>query len=303
MKNGILILLFIIFWSCNNERKSTNFQDESNKIDTISFEYEGFNSGIILNLFSNGKFYYENYGYGCTGGGENEKVYGEYTMNNQKLILHPDSINIGIIPFTRHNNPIIQNLKYGADSLKVKTKYDILKWNNTYYLLSEERDSLFRNWYPMIIYDDIEYINEIKKWNDYYEFADFYNSGLEPRSHGKYLTRTDSNINDTLTTELDMKNINEKWRYLFLEKPITGRVIKLKKNKKRDPNVVDNYLVEIDKGSLDGVNIGVVIFKRKDFDDYIKIIKVFPNKSIGFFYQDDNVKKLKVGDTVKSSWR
>ena len=297
----ILLTLLIILSSCKNKTKSTNFQKETKKIDTIKYGYKGFNSGIKLHLFSNGNFYYNIYLYGCTGGGKNEKVYGKYTMNHQKLILYPDSISVGIIQFMRHDKPIISNLKYGVDSLKIPTKYEIIKWHNISYLLSEEKDLFFRYWYPMMFVDDKDYVNEINKWNDYYEFAYRYNSGLEPQFHGRYLTRIETESIDSLNNQFDIKKINKKWQHLFLEKPLTGIVLDIKKRKKKDPYEFDSYSVVINKGSLNGVNIGVVKFKRKNFDDHIEIIKVFPNKSIGIFYRDENVKKIKVGDTLTTS--
>jgi len=287
MKNGITIILILLIISCNDRNK--NISGENGKrIDTTHFKYNGFNVGTKLDLLNNGNFYYENYWYGCNGGGENMKVYGIYKIEDQKLILKPDSINLSTTPFTRHNNPITQTFKYGVDSLKIKTDYQIIKWDNNSYLLSAEKDD--------------EIFIDLEPENDFQRFAYFYNAGMEPKQHGVYLVHTKNTQSDSLNTTLNLKEIPVEWRNLFLEKPISAKILKIeKKIEILDENELVKYLIEIDKGSKDNVRIGLD-FIDENYSEYIKIIKVNDNKSVGVISYYDFQKRYKVGEIIKTNW-
>ncbi len=142
-----------------------------------------------------------------------------------------------------------------------------------------------------------DYIDTKRQWNDYYEFADFYNSGYEPKSHGRYLTQNFEVKNDSTFDNLDLNEINIKWRNLFLRRPITAKITKVTKNLSED-NVIESFLVEIDKGRKDGVIAGLTVLSRENLDDYIEIVEVHNEKSIGFCYLNEN--KYGVGDIVKT---
>ncbi|WP_117880476.1 hypothetical protein [Aureibaculum luteum] len=221
MKNGIVILLLLTIISCNDGNKNQKYSEEIvKKIDTTHFKFKGFNVGSKLDLLSNGNFYYENYWYGCMGGGENKKVYGIFHIEDKKLKLKPDSINLATLPFTRHNNPLIQTFKYGADSLKIKTEYDLINWGDNAYLLSSVKDD------PIFI--------DLEPENDFQRFAYYYNYGLEPKQHGEYLFYEKKTQSDSLNMKLNLKEIPIEWRNLFLEKPASAKALK---TGKKDENL------------------------------------------------------------------
>lgn len=295
MKYQLFILIIFAFLGCN-KGKNSKILNTDKKNDTIKYESKGFNSGIKLFLLKNNSFYYEKYFYGCLGGGESEKVYGKYEASKTELQLFPDSLSIGIIPYTRHGDPIISKLKYGIDSLKIKTSYKFINWKNYEFLISPEPDSLFRNSFIVVTNNYEEYNKVKRKWNNFYELAYYFNVGIELESDGNLLKREKGKIE----YDLDLNKIDNNWRFLFLKEPITAKIIEVTKNISDDENEVENYSLVIDKGSKHGINVGVVIFNRKDLEDHIEIVKVFPDKSIGFCYK--NEKEIKIGETIKTIW-
>jgi len=95
MNKIIYIFLLLSLYNCTNNNKTLNKKPVT-KTDTVFYKYKGFNNGIQLYLLSNKKFIYKFYSYGCTGGGEDEKVTGTYKRKDNQLLLVPDSVNIKV---------------------------------------------------------------------------------------------------------------------------------------------------------------------------------------------------------------
>lgn len=293
----LFLFISIMLLSCKHIDGVNNSGFEKS-IDTIKYDFKGFNIGIKLYLLSNETFYYENYGSACMGGGESEKVYGKYKNTQTDIQLYPDSLKIVIIPYNRHDKPIISKQVYGSDSLRIKTHYKIISRDSYEYLISEEPSHLFRNWLSWYR-EDFKNYNMVKRnWNDYYELAYFINTGLEPQSQGMYLRRKLNSDTNSTKIKIGLSEIDTPWKSLFLEQPITAQIKKVTKIVSKEES--DYYILEIDKGSNQGIQLGVVIFNRKDFNDHIEIVDVFPDKSIGYCYK--NEKEIRVGDTVKTKW-
>ena len=207
VKYNYILILLLIFSCSNNKTKSNNEKNIIKDIDTLKFSYNGFNNGLQLDLLSDGSFINENYLFSCFGGGKRKKVFGTYKIDSLKLTLNPERIEFIEYPEDMELKPKTTKIKYGIDSLKIKTEFQVVKWENKKYLLS--------NFY--------DYGWSLDKENDYIRFADYLNSGLEPKSSGMYLV---TEIKDTIKTEFDLKQIPEKWQGYFLKEPVSAKIRK-----------------------------------------------------------------------------
>lgn len=281
----INILLLILIFSCSNDKnKSNNEKIIIQNIDTLRYSYNGFNNGLRLDLLSDGRFINDDYLFGCTGGGERKKVFGTYKMDSINLKLIPDKIEYTEYPMDMESKPKTTNITYGIDSLKIKTEFQIVTWENKKYLLSDLYDF---GW-------------SLDKENDYIRFADYLNSGLEPNSSGMYLV---TEISDTIKTEFDLKQIPEKWQDYFLKEPVSAKIKNLKKV--IDPNDKENtfWLIELNKGKNDRMNNRLTL-KTKDGEFFIEIDSVLTNRSFGITHMYDfTPKKFPIGTELRTKWK
>ena len=253
-------------------------------IDTLRYSYNGFNNGLQLDLLSNGTFINEDYLFGCTGGGERKKVFGTYKMDSTNLKLIPNKVEFTEYPMDMESKPIKTNINYGIDSLKIKTEFQIVTWENKKYLLSDFYDF---GW-------------SLDKENDYIRFADYLNSGLEPKSSGRYLV---TEIKDTLKTEFDLKQIPEKWQGYFLKEPVSAKIRKIKKI--TDPNDKENisWQIELDKGTRDRMNNRLTL-ETKNGDFFIEVDSVLTTRSFGKYYMPDfTAEKYPIGTELRTKWK
>ena len=111
MKKSYFILLIPFLVSClKNAPASKNNQ----QIDTLKYSYNGFNNGGSLHLLSNGTFEHRKFVFGCTGGGEDKKIYGDYKIENSILYLNHKNIKIRIFPFEFNGKSKILELNTGS---------------------------------------------------------------------------------------------------------------------------------------------------------------------------------------------
>ncbi len=288
MSKYIIIILSIFTISCS-EKKSNTEDLVTLKIDTLKYSYSGFNNGFDLLLFNNQKFEFIDYVYGCTGGGQNKKVFGEYKIDSTKLTLIPKNIKLLIIPydsFEFEGNTEKVETKYGPDSLKIKTKYDLINWGNYKYLLSEE--------FSLIGEEHI---------NDFHRFSENYNSGYEPKNSGRYLKMVAKEI-DTVTKELNLRSIPLKWRNLFLSEPIISQVNRLTVTTSKRDNELKIWEVGINRGIQDNVRKGME-FTDESGDFSVKIDSVGEKNSFGLAYVydfEDNI-SIKKGSELRTKWK
>lgn len=287
MNKHIIIILLIFTISCsNNESRSKELLTQ--KIDTLKYSYNGFNSGFELLLFSNKKFKLIDYVYGCTGGGENKKVFGVYKIDSTKLTLIPQNIKLLITPFDSfefEGNTKKIEIKYGPDSLKIKTKYNLINWGKYKYLLSEELSLIGE-----------EYIN------DFHRFSENYNSGYEPKNSGRYLKMVSKEI-DTTTSELNLSSLPKKWKKLFLSEPIISQISKITTSTSKRDNELKIWEIEINRGIKDNVRKGME-FTDKSGDFSLKIDSIGQKKSFGLAYVydfEDNI-SIKKGSELRTKW-
>ncbi len=299
MKRLILLVILISNIQCHHDERYLENKKFFNNSDTLIFKQKGFNSGMELLLTNKGDFNYMNHWAGCVGGGEQKSVNGTFKLKNNSLILFPDSIRISTFPFSGHSDPTTKVYKYTSDSLQIKTKFDILKWNNITYLLSPEKEVMFKYHMPIFIVG-IDNENEVNNRNEYYEFAMNYNSGYEPEFHGKYLIRIDNPNKDSINPNLDLKKIPKEWRSLFLKNPISATVTKLDKRVIKyiedEKYNFEQKLVYINKGKKDSVINGLT-FSNKN--NSVTIIKVFEDESIGVADDIPN-SEIKIGTILKT---
>jgi len=292
-----LIIIVVLFSLINCVNKNTQITTEKLN-DTLIYNYKGFNNGMKLYLLGN-KFKYEQFSYGCTGGGESSNITGKFKISKNKLHLEPDSVKIKVLEFDSHSKFKTYNLKYKNDSLKIKTEYDIINWNNIQYLISSQKNENFRT-HQQILTIDYDIDSVLYKRNDYHELADFVNWGDEPKEHGRYLTQIKKDV-DT-TKKFEINKIPKKWRNLFLEYPVIAKITKFgteKRSYEYFENDIEEYYVNIvtlNKGSEDKVRVGMMFFNKSN-EKFIKIISVSKNNSNGI--TSDTLKK---GELVKTNF-
>ncbi|WP_028891590.1 hypothetical protein [Tenacibaculum sp. 47A_GOM-205m] len=277
----IIILSFFIF-SCTTK---SSLKLEKQNIDTLKYSYKGFNNGKKLSLLSNGKFINEEYLFGCTGGGERKKVFGTYKIDSSDtyLTLNPTLVELTEYPIEREMKPIIKTIKHNIDLLKIKTNYQILKWEKNRYLLS---GFFYIGW-------------SLEEDNDYIRFANYLNSGSEPESSGMYLV---NKVEDSITSNFDLNQIPKKWENFFLRKPISAKIKSIEKiiYSKEEEDV--SWLLELNKGENDLVNNRLTL-KTKDGSLFIEIDSVLKNKSFGRTYIPNfSPKKYPVGTELRTKW-
>ncbi|OBQ45937.1 hypothetical protein JJL45_11710 [Tamlana sp. s12] len=288
MSKYIIIILSIFIISCSN-KQSNNKELITEKIDTLKYSYNGFNNGFDLLLFSNKKFEFIDYVYGCTGGGQNKKVFGEYKIDSTKLTLIPKNIKLLITPFDSfefEGNTKKIETKYGPDSLKIKTKYNLINWGRHKYLLSEE----------------LALVGE-EHINDFHRFSENYNSGYEPRNSGKYLKMVSEKV-DTTGSELNLNNLPQKWKKLFLSKPIISLINKITTTTSKRDNELKIWKVEINRGIKDNVRKGME-FTDESGNFSLKIDSVGQKNSFGLAYVYDFEKNISIkkGSELRTKWK
>lgn len=272
-------------FSCSDNRTKSNDKEfSSQNIDTLRYAYHGFNNGLQLDLLSDGHFINESYLFSCFGGGERKKVFGTYKMDSLRLTLNPERIEFIEYSEVMESKPKTTKLKYGIDSLKIKTEFQVVKWENNKYLFSDYFDF---GW-------------SLDKENDYVRFADYLNSGLEPETSGMYLVHKTT---DSISSEFDLEQIPEKWKSYFLKEPVSARI----KNIKKVIDPIDNenifWQIELDKGENDRINNRLTL-ETKDGEFFIEIDSVLSNRSFGITYMYDfTPKKFPIGTELRTKWK
>ncbi|WP_445458036.1 hypothetical protein [Flavobacterium sp. HNIBRBA15423] len=279
----IIIFISILLFSCSKSNTKSNDETQNTAIiDTLTFSYDGFNNGLLLNLLSNGNFVNESYLYSCFGGGKRKKVFGKYIMDSINLTLIPERVEFIEYPMEMDQRTKTTKVKYGIDSLKIKTNFQLITWEGNRYLLSDSADF---NW-------------SLKKENDYMRFSVYINAGLEPKVSGMYLAHK---TEDSITTDFDLKQIPKKWQEYFLKKPISAKIKNIKKV--IDPNDPENmhWIIEFNKGKKDGIKNGLTL-ETKEGDFFIEIDSVLMNKSFGQTYLYDYLPKQSIGIELRTKW-
>ncbi|WP_233194510.1 hypothetical protein [Aquimarina sp. I32.4] len=281
----INFLILIITLSCsNNKTKSNNKNILEQNIDTISYNYSGFNNGLKLDLLSNGTFINEKYLFGCTGGGERKKVFGTYKLDSIKLKLIPKKVEFTQYPMDMESKPITIKVAYGIDSLNIKTEYQIVTWENKKYLLSDFYDL---SW-------------SIEKENDYIRFADYLNSGFEPKTSGMYLV---NRTKDSITSEFDLSQIPKKWQKYFLKEPISAKIKSIKKVIDKEDNENFWWQIELNKGEDNGMNSRLTMTTKDDMF-FMDIDSVLKNSSYGRYHMPDfTPDKYPIGTELRTKWK
>ena len=283
MKYIKILILLLIFSCSNNKTKSYNEKITLQNIDTLKYSYDGFNNGLRLDLLSDGRFINEDYSFSCFGGGERKKVFGTYKMDSLKLTLNPESIEFIEYPEDMELKPKTTKTTYGVDSLKIKTEFQVVKWENNKYLFSDYYDF---GW-------------SLDKENDYIRFANYLNMGLEPGMNGMYLV---NKTKDSITSEFDLKQIPEKWESYFLKEPVSAKIKNIKKV--IDPTDEENisWQIELDKGEKDRINNRLTL-ETRDGGFFIEVDSVLTNRSFGMTYMCDfTPKKFPIGTELRTKW-
>lgn len=268
-------------FSCSdiNKKSDSNISNEQ-IIDTLKYSSNSPNINLKLELLSDGRFIYKIADFGCIGGGEIKTFFGRYKMDSLYLNLIPENIEYSKYSEKIELKPDITLLKYGIDSLKIKTDFKIITWENNKYLLSE--------------FYDFEW--NAQKENDYIRFADYLNSGLEPQFSGMYLTKK---TEDTIRTEFDLNKIPEQWQSYFLKEPLSVKIKNIKKISDEDNNT---WQIELDKGYKDQITDRIT-FTTQNGEFFINVDSVLKNRSFGITHiYDFSPDKYPIGTELKTKW-
>ena len=281
-KITFILFSLILTFSCSDNKNIDIEKNINTQIDTLKYSIDGFNWGKDLYLLNNGKFELVDQVFGCTGGGRSKKVYGNYIIDSLELTLNPKRVNLTIFPLEFDGEMKKYNIKYGADSLKIKTRYNIINWETKTYLLSEEYSIIGK-----------------EKVNDFNRFSKNYNSGFEPKKNGNYLTKE---TEGKIIQNLKLEKIPLKWRNLFLGKPVSAKIIKIKKTVSKRDSELGIWEIEINKGSSNNIQKGMTL-KDKTGNFSIKIKTVSKNKSSGLAYvYDFENSNIEIKTILKTKW-
>ncbi|WP_282161395.1 hypothetical protein [Ulvibacterium marinum] len=287
MKIVLQTLILLLILSCSN-KQSSEAKGNTIKIDTVSYAYHGFNHHRKLDLLSNQEFIRFESVASCFGDARIEKHFGNYIMTDSALKLNPNKVELIVYSSFPEEKEKKEMLDYGADSLKINTDFQIFAWKNKEYLLSEKYDSL----------------RTFNLRNDFQQFAYFYNIGEEPNSSGNYLTRTKKD--STLNIAWNINKIPQNYRSLFLNVPISAKIIDRNKIIEKDELDLENDLIswriKINKGAADGIVNGLhFTTKNREFSLDIDSTE----KSISFgkcrFY-NMNEQHFRIGTEMRTKW-
>lgn len=266
---------------CSDVNKKSDY-DISNeqKIDTLKYYSNSPNINLKLELLSDGRFIYKYSYFGCIGVGEIKRYFGKFKWDSINLKLYPENIEYSKYSEKIELKPEITQLKYGIDSLKIKTDFKIITWEKNKYLLSE--------------FYDLEWNSQ--KENDYIRFAEFLNLGLEPQFSGMYLTKK---TDDTIHTKFDLNKIPDKWKSYFLKEPVS---VKIQNIKKISDENNDSWQIELDKGYKDQIT-NRLTFTTQNGEFFINVDSVLTNKSFGITQiYDFSPDKYPIGTELKTKW-
>jgi hypothetical protein len=283
----LLVSILIGFFSIKSIAITNNSFVQNS--DTLKYSYRGFNNGLIL-LLNKNTFTFKDYYSSCFGDGKTKKVFGKFVIKDDKLILKPQKIELIDYPLilSEENdiNPKVTQLKYGVDSLRIKTNYNIIRWRSFTYLLSE---ALETNWFGL-------------QENDFIKFANYYNSGREPNKNGKYL-RSKNASQKKSKNKLNLKQIPSKWRSYFLPHPISIKIKTLTKKIDYDGNKeLISWFFEFNKGNTDGIRKGMLFeTKSKNFLVYIDSVTQHSSFAKTYIYNEDE-KSFPVGSELRTKW-
>jgi len=284
MKFVFLFSLILIYGCKDKSVQNDQIDSTSIKIDTTTYFISGFNYGNYLHLASDNQFIQHEYIFGCMGGGKRVKTFGSFQLDSTKLRLSPKRIKY--LNYLEYFDGEIEvtELPYGIDSLAIKTDYDIIKWHNQKYLLSNKMDTL---WNGMIT-------------NDYLSFIDSYNQGVGINGiYGVFKLRNRSNIEPV--QEFESSQIPKKWRKFLLSEPIKAKILSIEKLPGVDHHE-NRFLIKIDKGNKDGVHARLQ-FISADFQINFKPTSIDYNKSHGVVdIYDFNPDLYKPGLELRTSW-
>jgi len=287
MKIILKIATLLLMLSCSDHR-SAQSQESIRAIDTISYSYHGFNYHHKLDLLSNQEFIRFESMASCFGDVRTEKHLGIYRWKDSILYLKPKKVEVFIKSSFLQEMERKYILAYGADSLKIKTDFQLFEWKNKEYLLSDNEDSL----------------TPLDLSNDYLQFAYYYNSGAEPEESGNYLTRVKKDT--TVNIPWDSERIPKKYRDNFLNEPIS--VIIVDREKEVEQDALDptyelvNWSIKLNKGSDAGITRGLH-FTTKDDRFFIDIDAVESQVSYGRCYSYNMEEQFfRIGTEMRTKW-
>ena len=269
MKIAFYILIGSITLTGLSDNSHSNSETLKKKDINIIGKYtvDGFDSSVELELKQNREFLYESQLGGCAGFFHIRRIRGHYKVASQKLKLKPQNL-IDIFSFQKEIFQKDSVDYHSVDSIVINKEYQIFTWDSIVYLLSKE---YFSNY------------GFKKNENDYECFANYYNSGYEPKTNGSYFVKKKEGY--TPKSDFPIASLPTEYQKMFLQQPIVANIIEVKEFKTDSLNEIseNKNQYKIDKGSKDGV------FKNMEFHGEdgcctIKIFQIQDYTSIGKIY-------------------
>jgi hypothetical protein len=262
MQNYLKIIVIIIMMSCSPENRVV-------RETSGTYHISGFNSHVELELRDDGTFTHQADLWSCVGGGDIRRIHGTYLIQDNALTLTPESL-VNVTYYRRGKRDLKKDSAryYSSDSTYLKKEYQIFRWDQSIYLLSEEH-------YTGSGFETHE--------NDYEIFSNYYNSGYEPGTSGSYFVKNSNGSEHS--RKLDIEKLPAKYRGRFLEQPIVAEIVEVTKTKiagdSGQPHIVNSY--KINRGKRDGV-MEKMDFYGSDGCCIIRIARTEETSSYGHIY-------------------
>jgi hypothetical protein len=286
MRNIIIILLSILLLSGGNSSSEKSIEKLGLK---EKFVLKGFNTGVEIYLKPDFTFINNCYSYGCTGGFRVKLVFGHYEIDSNQISFYPEKMVWK--EDWQENHYWNYKLKfdtityYESDTTSIHKKYWLIQDNHLKFLVSEsnfnEQDELFY------------------KSSNFISLANLYNSNIEQNTTENLLSNKDTLWN---FKNLNLKNIPDFYRELFLDTAINAKVISSKVYKINE-SFIPRYKLEVKEKNK--IKIGMKFYSQ-DFPDYpIQLIEINNEDCIAegydLFYLNTKLKTNTIISTEKKS--
>jgi len=290
MRHIIIILLSILLLIGGNSSSEKNQKKSIEKLGLKEkFVLKGFNSGVEIYLKPDFTFINNCYSYGCIGGFRVKLVFGHYEIDSNQISFNPEKMvwkeDWGENHYWDSKLEFDTITYYESDTTSIHKKYWLIQDNHLRFLVSEsnfnEQDELFY------------------KSSNFISLANLYNSNIEQNTTENLLSNKDTLWN---FKNLNLKNIPDFYRELFLDTAINAKVISSKVYKINE-SLIPRYKLEVKEKNR--IKIGMKFYSQ-DFPDYpIQLIEINNEDCIAegydLFYLNTKLKTNTIISTEKKS--
>lgn len=252
--------------SCCTSSQSTDFTiSEESELQaevvelTEEYQLKGFNHGMFIRLFSDGSFSNEVYSWGCTGGGYQKIVSGEYAELGNRLEFEP--LTTVFNEYSDMDELTTDTVDYyHSDSTKIQPIYYKVSLGGENLLISNEK------------FD--EHNETFYKSSSFVELANGFNSGRDVFLK-KQLLATRDTIFQAKSLEMPSE-IPDEWREYFLSSPIDCNVVSVVNQKEvlNSGRTARTSIYSLDIGESSGIRIGMKLYSQTEECEEVEVFEV-----------------------------